>query len=95
VADNLFHADPYYRQGGDMIRVGGLTYTIEPGQTRGRRIRDVRIGGRPLDVAARYKATGWASVGEADGPPAWDVVAGHLRSIKRVRIDPAPRVRVL
>jgi sulfur-oxidizing protein SoxB len=95
VADNLFHADPYYRQGGDMIRVGGLTYTIEPGQTRGRRIRDVRIGGRPLDAAARYKATGWASVGEADGPPAWDVVAGHLRSIKRVRIDPAPRVRVL
>jgi S-sulfosulfanyl-L-cysteine sulfohydrolase len=95
VADNLFHADPYYRQGGDMIRVGGLTYTIEPGQTRGRRIRNVRIGGRPLDVAARYKATGWASVGEADGPPAWDVVAGHLRSIKRVRIDPAPRVRVL
>jgi sulfur-oxidizing protein SoxB len=95
VADNLFHADPYYRQGGDMIRVGGLTYTIAPAQARGRRIRDVRVGERPLDPAARYKATGWASVGEATGPPAWDVVAGHLRSIKRVRIDPVPRVRVI
>jgi sulfur-oxidizing protein SoxB len=95
VADNLFHADPYYRQGGDMVRVGGLTYTIEPAQAHGRRIRDVRVRGRPLEPAARYKATGWASLGEADGPPAWDVVAGHLRSIKRVRLDPSPRVRVL
>jgi sulfur-oxidizing protein SoxB len=95
VADNLFHADPYYRQGGDMIRVGGLTYTIAPGEARGRRIRDARVGERSLDPGARYKATGWASVGEATGPPAWDVVAGHLRSIRRVRIDPTPRVRVL
>ncbi|HEU4371268.1 MAG TPA: thiosulfohydrolase SoxB [Methylomirabilota bacterium] len=95
VADNLFHPDPYYRQGGDMVRVGGLTYAIEPGQPIGRRIRDVRVGTRPLDPARRYRATGWASLAEADGPPAWDVVAGHLRALKRVRLDPRPRVRVL
>ena len=95
VADNLFHPDPYYRQGGDMVRVGGLTYTIEPGRPIGRRIRDARVGARPLDPARRYRATGWASLGEADGPPAWQVVAGHLRGLKRVRLAPRPRVRVL
>ena len=95
VADNLFHPDPYYRQGGDMVRLGGLTYAIDPAQPMGRRIQDIRVGGRPLDPARRYKATGWASLGEADGPPAWDVVAAHLRSLKRVRIDPRPRVRVI
>ena len=95
VADNLFHPDPYYRQGGDMVRLGGLTYAIEPARPMGRRIRDVRVGTRPLDPARRYKATGWASVGEADGPPAWDVVADHLRGLGHVRLDPRPRVRVI
>jgi sulfur-oxidizing protein SoxB len=95
VADNLLHPDPYYRQGGDMLRVGGLTYAIDPAQPIGRRIRDVRVGARPLDPARRYRATGWASLGEADGPPAWDVVADHLRGLKRVRLEPRPRVRVL
>jgi sulfur-oxidizing protein SoxB len=95
VADNLFHPDPYYRQGGDMVRVGGLTYAIDPAQPMGRRIRDIRVAGRPLDPARRYRATGWASVGVASGPPAWDVVADHLRAVKRVKLDPRPRVRVL
>lgn len=95
VADNLFHPDPYYRQGGDMVRVGGLTYAIDPAAPIGRRIRDVRVGGRALSSSRRYKATGWASVTEADGPPAWDVVADHLRALKRVRLAPRPRVRVL
>jgi sulfur-oxidizing protein SoxB len=95
VADNLFHPDPYYRQGGDMVRMGGLTYTIEPAKPLGRRVRDVKIGGRPLEPARRYRATGWASMGEADGPPAWDVVADHLRSLARVKLDPRPRVRVV
>jgi sulfur-oxidizing protein SoxB len=94
VADNLFHPDPYYRQGGDMVRMGGLTYTIEPARPMGQRIRDVRVAGKPLDPARRYKATGWASLGEASGPAAWDVVADHLRAVKRIRIDPRPRVRV-
>jgi sulfur-oxidizing protein SoxB len=95
VADNLFHPDPYYRQGGDMVRMGGLTYAIDPTQTVGKRIQDIRVAGRPLEPARRYKATGWASLGEADGPPAWDVVAAHLRSLKRVKIDSRPRVRVV
>jgi sulfur-oxidizing protein SoxB len=95
VADNLFHPDPYYRQGGDMVRVGGVTYAIAPGQPIGRRIRDVRVGGRALEPGRRYRATGWASLAEADGPPAWDVVAAHLRALKRVRLDPRPRVRVV
>jgi sulfur-oxidizing protein SoxB len=95
VADNLFHPDPYYRQGGDMVRMGGLTYAIEPGKPMGRRIRDLRVAGQPLDPGRSYKATGWASIGEADGPPAWDVVADHLRRIKRVKLEPRPRVRVV
>jgi sulfur-oxidizing protein SoxB len=95
VADNLFHRDPYYRQGGDMVRVGGLTYAIDPAAAHGRRIRDVRIGGRALEPSRAYKATGWASLGEASGPPAWDVVADHLRAVKRVKLDPRPRVRVV
>ena len=78
-----------------MVRAGGLTYAIVPGETRGRRIRDIRVGDRPLDRGRRYRATGWASLGEADGPPAFDVVADYLRSVKRVRIDPRRRVRVL
>jgi sulfur-oxidizing protein SoxB len=95
VADNLLHPDPYYRQGGDMVGVGGLSYVIDPAQPIGRRIRDVRVGGRALEPGRRYRATGWASLGEADGPPAWDVVADHLRALKRVRLEPRPRVRVL
>jgi S-sulfosulfanyl-L-cysteine sulfohydrolase len=95
VADNLFHPDPYYRQGGDMIRVGGLTYTIAPARPMGRRISDVRIGDRPLEPTRAYKATGWASVGEADGPPAWNVVADYLRAQKRIKIAPRRRVRVV
>jgi sulfur-oxidizing protein SoxB len=78
-----------------MVRVGGLTYTIDPNAPRGARIRDVRVAGKPLDVARRYKATGWASLGEAAGPPAWDVVADHLRRLRRVKLDPRPRVRVV
>ena len=95
VADNLFHPDPYYRQGGDMVRLGGLTYTIDPSKRVGQRIRDIRVAGRSLDPARRYKATGWASLAEVDGPPAWDVVAAHLRSLGRVKLSPRARVRVV
>jgi S-sulfosulfanyl-L-cysteine sulfohydrolase len=95
VADNLFHPDPYYRQGGDMVRLGGLTYAIAPSRRAGRRIFDVRVAGRPLEPTRLYKTTGWASLGEADGPPAWDVVAEHLRSVGRVKLSPRARVRVV
>jgi S-sulfosulfanyl-L-cysteine sulfohydrolase len=95
VADNLFHPDPYYRQGGDMVRLGGLTYAIDPSRRVGKRIFDIRVAGRPLDPDRRYKATGWASLGEAGGPPAWDVVSDYLRSVRRVKLNPRPRVRVV
>jgi len=96
VADNLFHRDPYHRQGGDMLRVGGLTYTIDPRQPMGRRITEVRVNGRPLGTERRYKTVGWAAVGPpVDGPPAADVVAQHLRDLGRVRLDPRPRVTVV
>ncbi|MBI2527430.1 MAG: thiosulfohydrolase SoxB [Candidatus Rokubacteria bacterium] len=96
VADNLFHPDPYYRQGGDMVRVGGLTYAIDPRKPMGQRISDMRAGGVLLSATSRYKTASWASVGpEAPGPPAYDVVAQHLRDLKRVRLDPRPRVKVL
>ncbi len=95
VADNLFNRDPYYRQGGDMVRVGGLTYAIDIQKSQGKRISDIRVGGKPLAPAKRYKATGWAAVRDVDGPPAFDVVADYLRSVKRVKLDPRPRAKVL
>jgi len=96
VADNLFHPDPYYRQGGDMLRVGGVSYAIDPRQPMGRRITDIRIGGASLSPGRRYKVASWASMGpEAPGPPAAEVLAQHLRELGRVRIDAPPRVRVV
>jgi sulfur-oxidizing protein SoxB len=96
VADNLFHPDPYYRQGGDMLRVGGLSYAIDPRQTIGRRISDVVVAGRRLQADRRYRTASWASPGpETSGPPAFEVVADHLRAVRRVKLEPRPRVKVL
>jgi len=64
VADNLFNPDPYYQQGGDMVRVGGLAYTCDPGQKMGARIGDMRLRGRPIEAGKRYKVAGWAPVAE-------------------------------
>lgn len=94
VADNLFNKDPYYRQGGDMVRVGGVSYTIHPERNVGQRITDLQIGGAPMSPDKRYKAAGWASMMEVDGPPIFDVVAEHLRKVKQVSIDTTSRVRV-
>jgi len=85
VADNLFNPDPYYQQGGDMVRVGGMSYAIEPGAKMGARIQDMRLNGKPIDADRKYKVAGWAPVAEgASGEPVWDVVAGWLRSHKTV-----------
>ncbi|UGQ49230.1 thiosulfohydrolase SoxB [Massilia endophytica] len=85
VADNLFNPDPYYQQGGDMVRVGGMSYAIEPGAKMGSRIQDMRLNGKPIDADRKYKVAGWAPVAEgASGEPVWDVVAGWLRSHKTV-----------
>lgn len=95
VADNLFNPDPYLRQGGDMVRMGGLTYAIDPTQPIGKRISDMRLGGKPIGMGKKYKAAGWASMQQVDGPPAYDVVADYLRTAKRVKVAAASRVRVL
>ncbi|MBX3659304.1 MAG: thiosulfohydrolase SoxB [Ramlibacter sp.] len=83
VADNLFNPDPYYQQGGDMVRVGGLTYTCDPLATMGHRIQDMRLNGRLLEAGKTYKVAGWAPVAEASrnaGPPIWEVMETWLRS---------------
>jgi len=92
VADNLFNPDPYYQQGGDMVRVGGLQYTIDPTRAMGQRITDMRLAGQPIDADKTYKVAGWAPVAEdarqAGGPPIWDVMAQWLRSNKEVSARP-------
>ncbi len=85
VADNLLNADPYLQQGGDMVRVGGMSYACAPREKIGARISDMRIGGKPIEAHKRYKVAGWAPVAEgASGEPIWDVVARHLRVQKTV-----------
>ena len=83
VADNLFNPDPYYQQGGDMVRVGGLTYTMTPGARMGARVDDLRLNGKPLEADKTYKVAGWAPVSEdartANTRPVWDVVEPWLR----------------
>jgi sulfur-oxidizing protein SoxB len=97
VADNLFHMDPYYQQGGDMVRVGGLSYSCDPGQEMGYRIDNLSLNdGRPLDADKAYKVAGWATVAsKAPGPPVWDVVAEYLRDQKVVRIDKLDTPRLI
>ena len=80
VCDNLFNPDPYYQQGGDMVRVGGLQYTCAPNQRSGSRISDMRLKGKPIDADKNYKVAGWAPVAEgAQGKPIWDVVETWLK----------------
>ncbi len=85
VCDNLFNPDPYYQQGGDMVRVAGMSYTCEPGAKTGERISDMRLKGQLIDPNKTYKVAGWAPVQEASknaGPPIWDVVETYLKSKK-------------
>ncbi|MCP4702283.1 MAG: thiosulfohydrolase SoxB [Gammaproteobacteria bacterium] len=92
VADNIFNKDPYYQQGGDMVRVGGMQYSIDPSAAIGRRISDMELNGKPLDPAKHYRVGGWANVAEPiKGTPCWDVVAEYLRDRKTVRVK-APNV---
>ncbi|MGQ9687097.1 MAG: thiosulfohydrolase SoxB [Thiobacillaceae bacterium] len=86
VCDNIFNADPYYQQGGDMVRTGGIQYSVKPNEVIGRRIGDLMIKGKPVDPNKKYKVAGWASVQEGvTGTPIWDVVAQYLRDKKVIR----------
>jgi sulfur-oxidizing protein SoxB len=86
VADNLFNPDPYMQQGGDMVRVGGMTYACDPRAAMGSRISDMRLGGRLVAAEKKYKVAGWAPVAEgAGGEPAWDLVERYLKDRKVVK----------
>ena len=89
VADNLFNPDPYYQQGGDMVRVGGMRYAIDPYAPMGRRITRMELAGKPIEPGKQYSVAGWAPVSEeakaAGGEPIWDVAARYLRAQKTIR----------
>ena len=99
VADNLFNPDPYYQQGGDMVRTGGLRYTIDPMKPMGQRITDMRLGDKPIDADRRYKVAGWAAVSpearKAGGRPVWDVLADWLRDQREVTARPLNTPRIV
>jgi sulfur-oxidizing protein SoxB len=89
VGDNLFNADPYYQQGGDMVRVGGLSYTCDPSGKAGARISDMAIKGKPVEAGKTYKVAGWAPVSEVarqrGGEPIWELMTRYLRGRKVVK----------
>ena len=95
VADNLFNPDPYLQQGGDMVRVAGMTYTCDPRAAIGSRISEMRIQEKPIEAGKRYKVAGWAPVAEgATGEPVWEVVERYLKDRKTVaaRAPDTPRL---
>ncbi len=86
VADNIFNPDPYFQQGGDMVRVGGLEYTCSPKAPMGQRINNMMLKGKPIEADKKYKVAGWASVQQGvQGTPIWDVVGGYLRDKKVIK----------
>jgi S-sulfosulfanyl-L-cysteine sulfohydrolase len=97
VADNLFNPDPYYQQGGDMVRCGGIGYTIDIGKPAGSRISAMTHlkSGAPVDPGRDYVVAGWASVNEGtEGPPIWDLVEKHVAAKQTVRVAPNAAVTV-
>ena len=87
VCDNLFNPDPYYQQGGDMVRTGGMSYTCDPSAKAGSRISDMRFGGQLMEASKTYKVAGWAPVQEASknaGPPIWNIVETYLKDKKTI-----------
>jgi sulfur-oxidizing protein SoxB len=96
VADNLFNPDPYYQQGGDMVRVGGMSYAIDVAKPIGSRISDMRLADHtPIDPAKSYVVAGWASVNQGtEGPPIYDIVTKYLESQRVVRVPDRQVVRV-
>jgi sulfur-oxidizing protein SoxB len=98
VADNLFNPDPYYQQGGDMVRAGGLAYTLTVDKPAGQRISDMVLlrTGETIDAGRKYVASGWASVNQAtEGPPIYDVVAKYIERMQRIRLEPNRHVKLI
>ena len=98
VADNLFNPDPYYQQGGDMVRVGGMGYTIDINKPQGERFTDLALlkTGEKIDAAKTYIVSGWASVNEGtEGPPIWDVVESYVGRMGTVSVEANENVKVV
>ena len=98
VADNLFNPDPYYQQGGDMVRIGGMGYRIDINKPQGRRISDLRLlkTGERIDPSKNYIVAGWASVNEGtEGPQIWDLVENYIRRNGSVKVNPNNSVNVI
>lgn len=97
VADNIFHPDPYFQGGGDMVRTGGMGYTLDITQPMGSRVSGMvhLKSGHPIEAAKTYTVAGWASVNEnTQGPPIWDVLATHISKASSVKIEPNTSVKV-
>ena len=97
VADNLFNPDPYYQQGGDMVRAGGLAYSIDISKPAGQRISDLQLkaSGKAIEAQGTYVVAGWASVSEGvTGPAIWDVVVKHVARKQVIQLEPNRAVRV-
>ena len=89
VADNIFNPNPYYQQGGDMVRTGGLGYSIDLTQSQGARISDLTLlkTGERIDPDKSYMVAGWASIMKGtEGPQIWDIVENHIRKLGTVRV---------
>ena len=98
VADNLFNPDPYYQQGGDMVRVGGLGYRIDVTKPQGSRITEMTLlkTGEMIDPTKTYQVAGWASVNQdTEGPQIWDVVENHIAKQGTISLDPNNSVKVV
>ncbi|MGE4530793.1 MAG: 5'-nucleotidase C-terminal domain-containing protein, partial [Acidithiobacillus sp.] len=87
VADNIFNPNPYYQQGGDMIRVGNIRYDFNPDEKIYHRCSNLRVGGKAMSATKKYKVAGWAAMQPVEGKPVWDVFATWLQSKKHVRVD--------
>ena len=98
VADNLFNSDPYYQQGGDMVRIGGMSYRIDINKPQGSRITDMFLlrTGEKIDPAKTYVVAGWASVNEnTEGPQIWDVVENYIRKQGSISVQSNNHVKVV
>ncbi|MBR1273766.1 thiosulfohydrolase SoxB [Bradyrhizobium sp. AUGA SZCCT0283] len=97
IADNIFHPDPYFQGGGDMVRIGGMGYAIDISKPMGSRISELTHlkSGKPIDAARTYTVSGWASINQnTQGPPIWDVVAAHVSRLGAVTVEPNTAVKV-
>jgi sulfur-oxidizing protein SoxB len=98
VADNIFHPDPYFQGGGDMVRTGGMGYAIDVSKPMGSRISQLTHlkSGKPIEAAKAYTVAGWASVNQGtQGPPIWDVVAAYVAKSRTVNVQPNTAVKVV